>query len=70
LPLRISLINNSITPVTHVVDISFNLKLQKIIKGDHLEVIKLDLTSIQVDNQANHNPFYPVILSTEMNLTL
>ena len=49
---------------------SFNLKLQKIIKGEHIEVMKLDLTSIQVDNQANQNPLYPVILSTEMNLVL
>lgn len=69
MPIRIALINNSFNPAYHLCDISTTLGLS-ISQAGNGTVSKLNLESIQVDNQTRHRVYFPVVLSTSLSLIL
>lgn len=68
LPIRIAVINNSFTPVYHLCDFSAGI-LVKVSQVVDATVVRLNLDSIQLDNQTRYRVYFPVVLSTSLSLT-
>ncbi len=66
LPLRIAFINNSISPASHLCDLTFSLNTHYEAFNNKKVNILLKLSSIQLDNQTKPLTYFPVVLYTDL----
>ena len=68
--MRIALVNNSVSPALHLLDLTTMLHLHHHSYDNNTMLTQLNLSDIQIDNQTQPLTHFPVVLATEIGMTL